>query len=278
MQWPLILASGILFGQLADPSSPQPVGPRPSQAVGAGALSTIPAPSDHPPAQFEGPPAPIADPSGDPTVSVLQGQAADAPARPTQGKPTRGKPTPAGVVAEVFALPAMGQLPGEPLPLEQMLGMAGDRRRQLAATHAYWHLAEALGRHRFRRIEHEWLGRFEVRSEDITLWRTAMSAAAVGVGEEELAIVSAQHELAEVLSLPPDTPLPLPADLPHVGSYDTHLEEIFVARMPPPRARLISRTLPLRRRAIAGRLEAVIAAADALGAMVDAYTRGRADW
>jgi hypothetical protein len=83
--------------------------------------------------------------------------------------------------------------------------------------------------------------------------------------------------LAALALLPPDSPLPLPADPPHVGAYRTHFDELFSMRTAPARTRLIDRTLPIHCRAIDGRASAVQAAEDALSAAIDDHRPGQAD-
>ena len=93
--------------------------------------------------------------------------------------------------------------------------------------------------------------------------------------EAELAAGLAQHELAAIAQFPADAPLPLPADRPHVGAYRTNYQELFAARPAPDRARLIDRTLPIRRMAIDQRAIAIQAAQDALTAAIDSYQAGQ---
>ena len=49
-----------------------------------------------------------------------------------------------------------------------------------------------------------------------------------------------------------------------MGDYNTHYNSIFSSRVPPPRIRLIHRTLAVRRKAIDSHAEAIVAALDAL--------------
>jgi hypothetical protein len=71
--------------------------------------------------------------------------------------------------------------------------------------------------------------------------------------------------------------MPLPADLPHVGPYETRFDRLSASRSLPPRARLIDRTLPLRIEAIEKRAAAVQAAEDALEAVAELYGKGQGD-
>jgi hypothetical protein len=69
----------------------------------------------------------------------------------------------------------------------------------------------------------------------------------------------------------------LPGDRPHVGPYQTYFTELFAGRPTPPRGQCIDRTLPVRRRSIDNRAEAVRAGEAALAAAEESYRAGRAD-
>jgi hypothetical protein len=92
-----------------------------------------------------------------------------------------------------------------------------------------------------------------------------------------MALVRAQQELAQVLGLPGGCPLVLPADPPHVGPYATKYEELYAARNLSPRLRLIHRTLPILDQAIEARATAVVAADDALKAVLESYDARKID-
>ncbi len=66
---------------------------------------------------------------------------------------------------------------------------------------------------------------------------------------------------------------PLAADLPHVGTYNTSLERVYARRVPPARAYLLQKTLPLRREVVTTRAQTVWAAQDAYEAAFDAYRK-----
>ena len=80
--------------------------------------------------------------------------------------------------------------------------------------------------------------------------------------------------MAELIGL---AALPLPSNRPHVGPYRTRIDELYPLHAAPSKARLINRTLPIRRRAIDVRADAVHAADDALEAARGAYRSGRTD-
>ncbi len=220
----------------------------------------------------------LAPPSRDPDLPALSGgRPAPAltdlsPAAPSPALSVRAAPP--DLVAEVLSPPVGGTLTGRLLTLAEALASARTRAQQLEVTHAYWRLTQAVGEYRQRFDEADRLRRFEARSEDGPMLRSARASAVAALRGAEVAAVRAQHELAEAAGLPAGVPLPLPADPPHVGSYRTNYDEVFAARSVPPRARLIHRVLPLRREGIDFRAAAVQAAEDAVLAAGDAY-RGK---
>jgi hypothetical protein len=206
---------------------------------------------------------------------LLAQTAAEAPLVPVQSGERRASP--ADLVAQALAPPQDAALTGQPLTLLTALSSARDTRQQLEVTHAYWRLTRAVAEYRFALEEYVHLRQIRARPEDGPTFQTAFASAAATWRMAELSAVSAQHDLAEAAGLPATAPLPLPADLPHVGTYRTYFDEVFSKRNPPDRARLIHRKLPIRRQAIEVRNSAVQAAQDALEAAADAYRLGTTD-
>ncbi len=77
---------------------------------------------------------------------------------------------------------------------------------------------------------------------------------------------------------PDDERILVTVDRPHVGDYQTKFKRVFASRTPPPRLRLIDRTLPVSRRAIDVHGKALIAAYDALQVTEEEYRKGEADY
>ena len=73
----------------------------------------------------------------------------------------------------------------------------------------------------------------------------AREAAKAQWAEAELHAIESQHVLADLLGWPLGEPLPLPADRPHIGTYQTKFDLLFANRQPPVRTRMIDRTLPV---------------------------------
>ncbi len=199
--------------------------------------------------------------------------APEAPLVPVD--PAARRTTPAAIVAEAARLPGESRVDGRPWTLLEALASARDAPQQLDVTHAYWRSFGAVAEYHFALQHFDALRRMAARAEDAALLRTARASAAAAARVAELAVVAAQHELAEAAALPTSDPLPLPADLPHVGTYHTHFDDVFSARNPPARAGLIHRKLPIGRRAIEVRARAVEAAEDAFQSALRAYGFGQ---
>jgi len=190
-----------------------------------------------------------------------------------QPAPLRMRPP--RLIDEAMALPPGSAITGRPLPLVQALSASQDRRQQLAITRAYWQTTEAMAKYHYCLDHVSQLSRLQSRPGEEPSLQAARAAATAQLGEAELAAGSAQYELAAIVQFPADAQLPLPADRPHVGAYRTNYQELFASRPAPDRARLIDRTLPVRRMGIDQRAIAVQAAQDALTAAIEAYQAGQ---
>lgn len=226
---------------------------------------------------------------------------AAAPAEPAGGDKNAGRgaaieaaqplaplETPSARAGESEALirnladPAQIALPGAPTRLADLMSRLVDRRQQIDATQAYWKVSCAAAEYRVwaesvARLQKlqpaEGAERFP--GEEILAARVA--AAEARLREAEADVLAEQYLLAELARWTNPNALPLPADLPHVGPYLTHFQEIYSGRVPPPRAYLIDRSLPLRLRSLEMRAAAVTAAAHAVEGDFDAYGRQQLD-
>jgi hypothetical protein len=185
-------------------------------------------------------------------------------------KPAASRLRPPELVVEAVTLPSGSAVTGQPLTLVQALSASPDRRLQLAITHAYWQAVEAAAKYNYHVKLMDRLGRLPSGASEQAALQAAHSAATAQLREAEISAGSAQHELAALMQLPGEAALPLPVDRPHVGAYRTNFQSLFAARPAPDRARIIDRTLPIRRMAIDQRAIAVQAAKDALEAAIDA--------
>lgn len=208
----------------------------------------------------------------------------EAPLVPVQAR----QPKPGAAKSLVRSLCAANEaaLRGRPVTLLDILSPLVDRQQQIQVTLAYWELAAAVAEYNtsaqeYRRLDQLQPARTGAAGQaapvpDPTL-DTILASAQASLREAELSVVARQYRLAELALLPAGDELPLPADMPHVGPYLTRFEEFQARRTPPARARLIDRTLPLRRRSVDLRAVAVQAALDAADAAREAYEKGDAE-
>ncbi len=182
-----------------------------------------------------------------------------------------GKQSPPDILAEALTPSVEEKGKSRTLTLAQALNATADRSRQLTVVQKYWRLSEEAAERHFAKERLNALESVHAQSADELAYRAACSAASASLRETELALSSAQHELLTAMQAPADAQLPMPADRPHVGAYRTNFQELFAMRSPPDRARLIDRTLPIRRQAIEDRATAIRAAQDAFAAAVEAY-------
>ena len=212
-----------------------------------------------------------------PGMSSVGRFGAAPPAAGQSAAPAQTVTASAEMIARWMRLPNGAEVAGRELSLFEALSLVGDPRRQLEVVHAYWRLAAAVAEYHVCHGQVDALAALRVRPEDEARLQTARAAAAASRDEAEVALIRAQHELAEQAMLPTTLPLPLPADRPHVGQYRTYFTEIFAGRLAPVLGQRIDRTLPIRRRSIDHRAEAVRAAEAACASAEESYRAGRAD-
>jgi hypothetical protein len=182
------------------------------------------------------------------------------------------------MVAEALRLPPGATLFGRSVPLADALASTQGRLRHQDVIRAYWRLAAAIGQYRLCLDECDHLRPVaSSRPEDATVLRAARVSAAVAQRNAELDAIRAQRDLSEAAGLSTGLSLPLPADLPHAGPYDTKFQQVYATRTPAPKAYLIDRVLPVRFEAIERRGAAVRAYEGALEVVTDLYAKGQAD-
>jgi len=208
------------------------------------------------------------------TAADAHAETGDRPAEPPQLP--RATAAPPDLVAAALQARDGGPT-GEPITLAAALAAAADRNRQSAVVHAYWRLTLALGRANLADDFRNRLAGIEATAGSQPLWQSA-HASATAVAEEAAAeVVSAQHELAGLLSRSAEQPLPLPADSPHVGPYLTHFDRLRAAGRAPNSALVIDRRLAILWQAVEARAAAAAAAEDAYQAARAASLQGTAD-
>lgn len=215
------------------------------------ATADPPAREQEPPATYQEPPAREQEPPG--RMAPL-------------GNARRQRLRPPELIAEALENPRQEALTGTPIGLSDALARAANRQQQLTITQSYWRLATAQAQYHWALAQRDVVGQQTRSQANLAGARAAEAAAEADVRDAQLAVEQAQQQLAELLGAGGDGQMPLATDRPHVGDYRTHYERIFSSQPPPPRIRLIHRTLPVRRKAIDARADAVVAAGDAVDA------------
>ena len=183
--------------------------------------------------------------------------------------------TTAQLVSDALILPPGSKISGQTVSLVSVVATVPERPRQIEAVHAYWRLAEAVGEFHFSYERQQRLVRLLAGNNEAADLRTARAVATAQMCETELQVMTAQHDLAEILLLVPSAPLPLPADQPLVGSYRTLFAELFAGKNAPERARMLDQKLPLRNRAVEAHAAALLAAEDALDVAIKLQASGQ---
>lgn len=173
---------------------------------------------------------------------------------------------PPELLAEALETIRSGALVGTPLGLQAALARSGDRQQQLKIAHTYWRLCTAQAEYHWARDQRDLLSQYTQSQTNQPGMLSARASARADVRDAQLVVAQAQQELSDLIGARVDSSPPLASDRPHVGDYNTHYASIFTGRVPPPRLRLVNRTLPVRRKAIDAHAEAIVAALDALEA------------
>lgn len=130
-----------------------------------------------------------------------------------------------------YSLPATNASDGSPLSLVDLVQKTSSRSRRTEAVQEYWKAAVALLDLRFAEEEFSTLQRSP--APDSALKRSAVAAARARVAEARMELRRQREELATRYGAPLDAALPLPADRPFVGPYDTKILGIYSSRRPP---------------------------------------------
>ena len=153
-------------------------------------------------------------------------------------------PKAADLMRALLKPPAIGQLPGVPLTLGAAVRDATTRLEQTERAKAYWDLSAA--------VAHYYLALQEGAELDALRQGIASPAAAWTDSRDDAnrrieitrkAATAAQLRLHRLMGATAGVNLPLPADSPHCGRYNTRYDEIFAARQDPA-ARQLNDLLP----------------------------------
>jgi hypothetical protein len=215
------LDSGNLFEGSPDSAAPMPAGSPPAEPT----LAESAAPPD----------ATAATPSNTPPAeerSALEPADEDAP-------------KPSDLMRALLATPATNQLAGVPMTLGAALRDAASRLDQTARAKAYWDLSAAVAQYYLALQERSELAALrDGINAPSPAWEPAADDAETRVAYTRGAVIAAQRRLHALLGAAAGPSLPLPADAPHCGRYNTRFSEIFVNRQDDEAAQ-INELLPL---------------------------------
>ncbi len=278
-------------------------GAPPGETPPATTTPSVTTPSAAPPTTATAPSTTAAPPYTPPTTATVEPAAPTPPAMPAPlrsqpsvdpraAAPADRTPSASGTSSaqatewaeSLFVIRTQPTIAGRPVTLVEALSHTPDRTQQAVVAKAYWKLAAAIATwyavdDDTRRLEQLALptvlpGQPAAQGAGPLEWETVVAGARARAAEAQVKLVAAQFELAERAHLSGE--LPLTADRPLVGAYNTFYAQIFPSgRAAPPEARLLDRTLPLRRETLELEAAAARAAQDAAESFADAPMR---DW
>jgi hypothetical protein len=145
--------------------------------------------------------------------------------------------------------PSVSRLTGQPVALAQVVSSAPTREQQSECIEAYWDLCSSVADYYLSLHEQRELTRLRGllgNTSPIAAWQQAEAELAVRVNTSRVAALASQYRLASLTNLVGGpSSLPLPADVPHCGDYQTHYEHLFTNR-PNAEAQELVALLPLR--------------------------------
>jgi hypothetical protein len=141
--------------------------------------------------------------------------------------------------------PPNSKLGGQPVRLVEVIGSGRSRLEQAQRVEAYWDLCSSLADYYLGLLEQEEMRKLaSYVSQPGAELQQAGRELDVRVGTSQRAARASQLRLASMIGRGTNN-LPLPADLPHCGSYTTHYQENF-ARRNVPEAQELAELLPQR--------------------------------
>jgi hypothetical protein len=140
--------------------------------------------------------------------------------------------------------PRESRLMGGPTSLADVVASARTRGEQTQRVEAYWDLCSSLADYYLGLREQEELRRLRVSVPSLgPAGDAAEKELAVRVGTSQRAAVASQYRLASLVNESPM--IPLPADIPHCGSYHPYYDQVFAGRQSA-EAQELAALLPLR--------------------------------
>jgi hypothetical protein len=156
-----------------------------------------------------------------------------------------GGPKPAEFMRRLLIAPTTGQLPGIAISLGDAMAGATERPMQTRRAEAYWDLSAAVCQYYVALSEAAELASLrQAVLQPAAAWDVAAADIAKRVEQTRQTATAKQLRLHRLMGATAGASLPLPADAPHCGRYNTRYDEIFITRMDPA-ARQLNEMLPL---------------------------------
>ncbi len=152
---------------------------------------------------------------------------------------------PSAMMQAMLTPPPGHQLRGEPVRLIEVIGTGRTRNDQSQRVEAYWDLCSSVADYYLglrEQDEFRKLGTFV--SHPGAAWQEAGNELGVRIDTSLRAARASQFRLASLIGRGSNN-LPLPADMPHCGTYTSNYEHLFAGRNVP-EAHDLAQLLPLR--------------------------------
>lgn len=186
------------------------------------------------------------------SAPMNRGQASPPPAAdqspytPVQSSPATGSgPKPTAIMKQMMTPPTGAQLTGSPVTLREAVAGTQSRAEQAQLVEAYWDLCSSVADYYLGVLEQNEMR--HLRTENPRAGQAIQQAEAkfaVRLGTSKQAAVASQRRLGSMMGRGSGN-LPLPADFPHCGSYQSFHDKIFASR-PSIEAKELDALLPLR--------------------------------
>lgn len=240
----------------------------PSRSFGSGATSTTTSSTTTTPR------------STMPTRSLGTRVASAAPAPTTMSTPAEAaSPVAEQLLQQSIEPRAQHELPGQPVPLSQVVERGGSGASRIRAVQTYWKLVTKVALYHAAVDDRNLFAQLNVRqlaTHDRSALAAAQLAAEAAKNRAELDFVNTQHELSEIAQFSDVELQALPSDLPLVSEYRTHFTTLYGSRSAPSGLRRLDRSMPYHLKNVRSRADSVVAAQQALQAAVEAVTTGQA--
>jgi hypothetical protein len=201
----------------------------PPRSLQNGAVSPPPGVGREQPSQLNGLP---------PRTEATTGAATGAAAASSTMKPS-------SMIQMMLAAPRSTEISGDKVTLVEVVAGATSRVEQTQRIEAYWDLCASVADYYLSLREQDELRQLRTMLPRVGMtWQQAEAEMAVRMSTSKRAAIASQWRLANLLGRGPGN-LPLPADMPHCGSYHTRYDELFANRVSP-EAQELAALLPLR--------------------------------